>query len=69
MSRIGKKPVPLPNGVSAARQGRYRFGQRPKGELKLRLVPEVGGGERRAIAITPREERIAPARCGACSAR
>ena len=41
MSRIGKKPVSLPKGVTAAVQDRTVSVKGPKGELKLRLVPEV----------------------------
>jgi large subunit ribosomal protein L6 len=57
MSRIGKRPVPLPKGVTAqVAQGTVSV-KGPKGELKLRLVPEVeaavGDG---GIAITPREQ-------------
>ncbi|HXJ01721.1 MAG TPA: 50S ribosomal protein L6 [Micropepsaceae bacterium] len=57
MSRIGKKPVPLPKGVTAqVAQGTVSV-KGPKGELKLKLVPEVeaavGDG---SIAITPREQ-------------
>ena len=57
MSRIGKRPVPLPKGVTAqVAQGTVSV-KGPKGELKLRLVPEVeaavGDG---GIAISPREQ-------------
>jgi large subunit ribosomal protein L6 len=57
MSRIGKRPVPLPKGVTAqVAQGTVSV-KGPKGELKLKLVPEVeaalGDG---GIAITPREQ-------------
>ncbi len=41
MSRIGKKPVPLPKGVTAAVQDGTVSVKGPKGELKLKLVPEV----------------------------
>jgi large subunit ribosomal protein L6 len=57
MSRIGKKPVPLPKGVTAKVDEGLVSVKGPKGELKLRLVPEVqaalGDG---VIAITPREQ-------------
>ena len=39
MSRIGKKPVPLPKGVTAAVHNGTVSVKGPKGELKLRLVP------------------------------
>src|SRR5258706_127938 len=57
MSRIGKKPVPLPKGVVATIDEGIVSVKGPKGELKLRLVPEVSAalGEGN-IAITPREE-------------
>ena len=41
MSRIGKRPVPLPNGVTANLDGRTVRVKGPKGELSLRLVDEV----------------------------
>jgi len=57
MSRIGKKPVPLPKGVTAKVEAGTVSVKGPKGELKLRLVPEVeaavGDG---SVAITPREQ-------------
>ena len=58
MSRIGKKPVPLPKGVTVQVNEGLVSVKGPKGELKLRLVPEVhaelGDG---VIAITPREQK------------
>jgi large subunit ribosomal protein L6 len=57
MSRIGKKPVPLPNGVSAAVKDGTVSVKGPKGELKLRLVPEIAAevtGE--GLALTRRVE-------------
>ena len=57
MSRIGKKPVPLPKGVTAKVEAGTVSVKGPKGEMKLRLVPEVeaavGDG---SVAITPREQ-------------
>ena len=41
MSRIGKKPVPLPKGVTAAIHDGTVSVKGPKGELKLKLVPEI----------------------------
>jgi large subunit ribosomal protein L6 len=41
MSRIGKKPVSLPKGVSAAVKEGTVSVKGPKGELKLRLVNEI----------------------------
>jgi large subunit ribosomal protein L6 len=57
MSRIGKKPVPLPNGVTAAVQDGTVSVKGPKGEMKLRLVSEVEASVKDgAIAVTPRED-------------
>ena len=57
MSRIGKKPVALPKGVTAAVEGKTVKVKGPKGELKLKLVPEVEAAVKDgAIAITPREQ-------------
>ena len=41
MSRIGKKPVPLPNGVSAAIEGKSVRVKGPKGELSVKLADDV----------------------------
>ena len=41
MSRIGKKPVPLPKGVTASVDGQTVKVKGPKGELSVKLVPEV----------------------------
>jgi large subunit ribosomal protein L6 len=57
MSRIGKKPVALPKGVSAKVEGRSVAVKGPKGELKVKLVAEVDASVTDAgVAITPREE-------------
>lgn len=57
MSRIGKKPVPLPKGVTAAVQDGTVSVKGPKGEMKLKLVPEVEASvEDGAIAIAPSED-------------
>jgi large subunit ribosomal protein L6 len=57
MSRIGKKPVLIPKGVTAGVQDGTVTIKGPKGELKLKLVPEVSAevkdGE---IVIAPRED-------------
>jgi large subunit ribosomal protein L6 len=41
MSRIGKKPVPLPKGVTAAVQGRALTVKGPKGELSRTFHPDM----------------------------
>ncbi len=41
MSRIGKKPIALPKGVTATVEGKTVKVKGPKGELKLTLVSEV----------------------------
>jgi len=55
MSRIGKKPVPLPKGVTAAVQNGTVSVKGPKGELKVRLTPDVEAavGDGR-ITLTPK---------------
>src|SRR5580693_3354898 len=56
MSRIGKRPVPLPSGVTATVDGKSVRVKGPKGELSVRLVDEVDanvGAD--GIAIAPRE--------------
>jgi len=41
MSRIGKKPVPIPAGVTASVAGRVVTVKGPKGELRRTLNPEM----------------------------
>lgn len=57
MSRIGKKPVPLPKGVTATVEGGNVAVKGPKGELKLRLVPELEASVTAAgVEVKPRVE-------------
>ena len=54
MSRIGKKPVPLPKGVTATVDGKLVKVKGPKGELSVKLVPEVDAKvEADGITVTP----------------
>jgi large subunit ribosomal protein L6 len=63
MSRIGKKPVALPKGVTAKIDGKTVAVKGPKGELKVTLVEEVDAslGDD-GITLTPRDhmERARP---------
>jgi large subunit ribosomal protein L6 len=57
MSRIGKKPVALPTGVSASVEGQTLTVKGPKGTLSMQLLDdlvkyEVGEGEIRMSPIT-----------------
>jgi len=55
MSRVGKKPVQLPKGVTASLNGNLLAVKGPKGELKLRIVSQVEAKlAEGAIALTPR---------------
>ncbi len=57
MSRIGKKPVAVPQGVTASVNGQTVTAKGPKGELKFVVNDEVlvkmDGG---AIAVEPRDQ-------------
>jgi large subunit ribosomal protein L6 len=57
MSRIGKKPVKVPAGVTATVDGQTVTAKGPKGELKFVVNDEVlvklDGGE---IAVEPRDQ-------------
>ena len=44
MSRIGKKAIALPKGVTASVDGQTVKVKGPKGELSVKLVQEVTGG-------------------------
>ena len=71
MSRIGKKPVALPKGVTASVEGKTVKVKGPKGELQVSLVDEVEARDRRRRRHDhPRAKAPnAAARCGACRAR
>jgi large subunit ribosomal protein L6 len=57
MSRIGKKPVPLPKGVTASVDGKLVKVKGPKGELSVKLVPEVDAKvEADGITVTPNKD-------------
>ena len=57
MSRIGKKPVPLPAGVVASIDGKLVKVKGPKGELSVTLVEEVDASiDEHGITVTPRKE-------------
>jgi large subunit ribosomal protein L6 len=54
MSRIGKKPVPVPAGVTAAIEGKSLSVKGPKGTLTMALADEVSYEiEDGAISVTP----------------
>ena len=57
MSRIGKKPIALPKGVTATVEGKTVKVKGPKGELKVKLVDEVDasvGAD--GVTVTPRKD-------------
>jgi len=57
MSRIGKKPIALPSGVTATVDGQTVSVKGPKGELSLTLVDEVTvklGDD--GLTVAPRDE-------------
>ena len=56
MSRIGKKAVPLPQGVTATVKDRDVKVKGPKGELSLRVLEGIDVKlEKDGISVTPRE--------------
>src|SRR5260370_41526860 len=57
MSRIGKKAIALPKGVTASVEGQTVKVKGPKGELSVKLVPEVAAtADDHGIHVTPRKE-------------
>jgi large subunit ribosomal protein L6 len=57
MSRIGKKPVALPNGVTASVEGKAVKVKGPKGELKVTLVEEIDASvDTHGITLVPRKD-------------
>jgi large subunit ribosomal protein L6 len=56
MSRIGKKPIPLPKGVTASVAGQMVKVKGPKGELSVNLVKDVEAKlEGDGLTVSPRE--------------
>ena len=54
MSRIGKKTVALPKGVTASVEGQTVKVKGPKGELSVKLAPEVSAKvDEHGITVTP----------------
>jgi large subunit ribosomal protein L6 len=54
MSRIGKKPVALPKGVTASVEGQTVKVKGPKGELSVKLVREVSAKvDEHGITVSP----------------
>ena len=59
MSRIGKKPVPLPSGVSARVEGQTVKVKGPKGALEVVLHDDVAAkSESGALRVDPRHDTI-----------
>ena len=57
MSRIGKKPVALPKGVTASVDGKTVKVKGPKGELSVKLVAEVDAKvDADGITVSPRDD-------------
>ncbi len=57
MSRIGKKPIPVPSGVTASIDGAAVTVKGPKGELTANLLDEVIAKlDDGSIDVTPRDE-------------
>ena len=57
MSRIGKKPVPVPEGVTATIDGQVVTAKGPKGELKFVVNDDVlVKMEHGSIAVDPRDQ-------------
>ncbi|EYD76829.1 LSU ribosomal protein L6p (L9e) [Rubellimicrobium mesophilum DSM 19309] len=55
MSRIGKKPVPLPSGVTATIDGQTISVKGPKGTLSFKATDDVTiAQDNGAVTITPR---------------
>ena len=57
MSRIGKKPIPVPKGATATVDGQKVTVKGPKGQLSLTLVDDVEAAmEEGAIVVKPRTD-------------
>jgi large subunit ribosomal protein L6 len=57
MSRIGKKPIPIPNGVTVTINGTAVAVKGPKGELKREFRPEISiKQEGDQVLLTPNQD-------------
>jgi large subunit ribosomal protein L6 len=54
MSRIGKRPVPVPKGVTASVEGQKVTVKGPKGELELTVIDDV------AVELTDEGLKVSP---------
>jgi large subunit ribosomal protein L6 len=69
MSRIGKKPVSIPDGVTATVDGQTVTAKGPKGELKFVVNDEVlVAMEEGAVSVSRATSPRTRARSGACRA-
>ena len=66
MSRIGKKPIPIPEGVVARKAAGLVSVKGPKGEIEREIHPEIEVkiGEKEIIVIPRRESRKSAALWG-----
>ena len=56
MSRIGKKPIIIPEGVEVKIEGQKIIVKGPKGELQRKVRPEIKVGQKNnQILVTPQE--------------
>jgi len=59
MSRIGKKPIPIPDGVTVKIEGSNVTVTGPKGELTRDVRPEIAVTlEEGAVVVTPRKKTL-----------
>lgn len=57
MSRVGKKPIIIPEGVEVKIEGNKIFVKGPKGEISREVVPEVEVSQKeKKVFILPRKE-------------
>jgi len=57
MSRIGKRPIPIPKKVTVTIEGQKITVKGPKGELSRILPPEIGAEQQEeTIVVKPQEE-------------
>lgn len=57
MSRIGKKPIPIPNGVTVTISGNAVAVKGPKGELKSEFRPEITiSQEGDQVLVSPKKD-------------
>ena len=62
MSRIGRKPIPLPKGVEVKIEGSHVSVKGSKGTLEMQVMPQINVEQEDGQLLVTRESEIKPVR-------